>query len=214
MKCLLCNVNFLSEDELKNHYIWYHLINENDIYLNDLFKPDSIYKGCDICQIEFENSRAKKNHMFLFHYGQMGGNRGNGQLPVNILRRGLITYYTISYDQHKNFYDFFNERIVDDFLSSVYNKFNPDKDYKIQGYAEIINRQQGEFIIAENTRVWLTNTYTAKYFNEYVRGSIKSDIVKRIIINGQTGSSWYFKRFNRLTVISTSVNEAKKIFSG
>ena len=143
----------------------------------------------------------------------MGGNRGNGQLTGNILRRGLITYYTISYDQHKN-YEFFNERIVDDFLSSVYNKFNPDKDYKIQGYAEIINQQQGEFIIAENTRVWLTNTYTVKYFNEYVRGSIKSDIVKRIIINGQTGSSWYFKRFNRLTVISTSVNEAKKFFSG
>ena len=84
----------------------------------------------------------------------------------------------------------------------------------MQGYAEIINQQQGEFIIAENTRVWLTNTYTAKYFNDYVRGSIKSDIVKRIIINGQTGSSWYFKRFNRLTVITTSVQEAKKIFSG
>ena len=214
MKCLLCNINFLSEVELKNHYIWQHQINENDVYLNDLFKPDSIYRSCDICQTEFANSRAKKNHMFLFHYGQMGGNRGNGQLPVNILRRGPITYYTISYDQHKNFYDFFGERIVDDFLSSVYNRFNPDKEYKMQGYAEIINQQQGEFIIAENTRVWLTNTYTAKYFNDYVRGSIKSDIVKRIIINGQTGSSWYFKRFSRLTVITTSVQEAKKIFSG
>ena len=72
MKCLLCNVNYLSEDELRNHYIWQHLINENDVYLNDLFKADTVYKGCDICQIEFENSRSKKNHMFLFHYGQMG----------------------------------------------------------------------------------------------------------------------------------------------
>ena len=47
-----------------------------------------------------------------------------------------------------------------------------------------------------------------------MRNSIKSDIVKRIIINGQTGGSWYFKSFNRLTVITTSVNEANKIFSG
>ena len=151
--------------------------------------------------------------MFLFHYGQIGGNRGNGQLPVNILRKGTITYYTISYDQHKDFCDFFNEGIVDNFLSSVYNRFNPDKEYMIQGYAEIINQQQGEYIVAESTRVWLTNTYNARYFNEYVRASIKSVIVKRIIINGQTNSNWYFKRFKRLTVITTSVQEAKKIFS-
>ena len=191
-----------------------HLINENDVSLNDLFNPDTVYKGCDICQLEFEKSRSKKTHMFLFHYGQMGGIRGNGQLPINILKRGPITYYTISYDQHKNYYDFFNEQIVDNFLSSVYNKFNPDKDCKIQGYAEIINQQQGEFIVAESTRVWLTNTFTAKHFNEYVRSSIKGDIVKRIIINSQTGSGWYFKRFNSLTVITTSVNESNNIFSG
>ena len=104
--------------------------------------------------------------MFLFHYGQIGGNRGNGQLPVNILRKGTITYYTISYDQHKNFYDFLMREY--DFLSSVYNRFNPDKEYMIQGYAEIINQQQGEYIVAESTRVWLTNTYHARYFNEYV----------------------------------------------
>ena len=87
--------------------------------------------------------------MFLFHYGQMGGNRGNGQLPLNILRRGPITYCTISYQEHKDFYNFFSE--IEDFLNSVYSRFNPDTDYKIQGYAEIINQQQGEYVIAENT---------------------------------------------------------------
>ena len=66
MKCLLCNTNLLSEDELKNNYIWYHLINKKDVHLNDLFKPDNIYKGCDICQIEFENSRSKKTTCFFF----------------------------------------------------------------------------------------------------------------------------------------------------
>ena len=84
----------------------------------------------------------------------------------------------------------------------------------MQGYAEIVNQQQTEYIIAEITTVWLTNTYTAKHFNDYVRGSIRDDIIKRIIINGQTASGWYFKRFNRLTMIMTSVQEAKAIISG
>ena len=93
MMCLLCDVKFLSDYQLRNHYIWHHQVNENDAYLNDLFKPDTIYRACDICRLEFYNSRIKKNHMFLFHYGQMAGNRGNGQLSLNILRRGPITYY-------------------------------------------------------------------------------------------------------------------------
>ena len=65
-------------------------------------------------------------------------------------------------------------------------------------------------MITENTRVWLTNTFTAKYFNVYVKSKIRNDIVKRIIINGQTGSSWFFKRFNRLTVIFTYFKDADK----
>ena len=144
----------------------------------------------------------------------MGGNRGNQKLPVNILIRGLIKYFTISYNQHKNFSNFFEEQIFDGFLNSVYVKFEPNDQCKIQGYAEIINQQQVEFIVTESTRVWLTNTYTAKYFNDYVRNSIKSEIVKRIIMNGSTGSSWYFKRFNRLTVVITSANDAQRIMSG
>ena len=151
--------------------------------------------------------------MFLLHHGQMGGKRGNGQLPVNILKRGPITYYTITYEQHINFYDFFSDRIVEDFLNSVYSRYDPDKEDKIQGYAEIINQQQGEFIIIENTRVWLTNTFTAKYFNDYVRSEIRDDIVKRIIINGQMGSSWFFKRINRLNVIAAPVEDINRIFS-
>ena len=75
------------------------------------------------------------------------------------------------------------------------------------GYAEIINQQLGEFIVAESNRVWLTITLTAKYFSEYVRSSIKSEILKRVIVNGQTGSSWHFKRFDRLTIIFSPVKE-------
>ena len=56
--------------------------------------------------------------MFLFHYGerQMGGRRPElSTLPLNVLKRGPITYYSINFEQHKNFYDFFNSSMVDVF---------------------------------------------------------------------------------------------------
>ena len=133
--------------------------------------------------------------MFLLHYNQMGGNRRNQQLPINILQRGPLKYFRIDYNQQNNFYDFFQEQIVEDFLDSVYNIYVSDTEYKIQGYAEIINQQQGQFLIAECTRVWLTNNYTARYFNNYVRNSIKREIVKRIIVNDLPAVAGILKDF-------------------
>lgn len=103
----------------------------------------------------------------------------------------------------------FFESIVDHFLQAVYNCFVSDNEYKIQGYAEIINQQQADFIMAEST-----NTFTARHFNPYVRESIKSEIVKRVVVDGLTDSSWFFKRFQRLTVIMTSVKDFQTIMSG
>ena len=71
--------------------------------------------------------------MFLLHYNQMGGNRRNQQLPINALRRGPTTYFSMNYNQHKSFYKFFQEQIVDDFLEAVYSRFVSDGEYKIRG---------------------------------------------------------------------------------
>ena len=61
-----------------------------------------------------------KKHMFLYHYGtkQQVGGRGPrmNDLPINILRRGTITYYSITFDQHKNLYHFFSIDVVDSFF--------------------------------------------------------------------------------------------------
>ena len=99
--------------------------------------------------------------MFLFHYGkhqQIGGNRGlrTSTLPINVLERGPITYYSINFDQHKKVYDFFSSGIADAFLESVYEIYRRTKENKFQGYAEIVNQQRGE-IILEDKRAWLTN---------------------------------------------------------
>ena len=78
MRCLKCNNN-LNDEVLKLHYQYYHSINENNYFFKELFLPDNACKRCDECKIEFKNCRSKKNHNFLFHYHQTGGNR-NQQL--------------------------------------------------------------------------------------------------------------------------------------
>ena len=195
----------------------YHFINDEDIYFKDLFLPDTIDKTCRICNVIFKSPRSKKEHMFLFHYGkhrQIGGNRAQrtSTLPINVLKRGPITHYSINFMQHKNFYDLFSSGIVDAFFDSVYEIYRPSKENKIQGYAEIINQQRGD-IILEDKRVWLTNSFNSKYFDNFVRGEIRDEITKRIIVNGQTGSSWHFKRLERLSVIVVPLANSKELFS-
>ena len=215
MKCLLCSLYLLRESILKRHYINYHLINKEDPYFRCLFNPDTLDRTCHICRFDFLSARSKKKDIFLYHYQQqVGGSRsGNNDLPLNILRRGSITYYSISFDQHKNFYDFFSSNVVDEFLNSVYAAYRPEKENKIQGYAEIINQQCGELNVIEDSRVWLPNTFTSKHFNDFVRGELREEIVKEIIVNGQTGNSWHFKRFERLSVIVTPLSDTKRILA-
>ena len=43
---------------------------------------------------------------------------------------------------------------------------------------------------------------------------MKKDILKRVIINGLTGTSWLFKRFNKLQVNVTDNSKQRDIFSG
>ena len=89
----------------------------------------------------------------------------NQQLPLNILKRSPIIYFRVNFNQHKNFYNFFEQSIFDDFIDVVYAHFIPSGEDKVQGYAEIINQQQGEIIVSENWKVWLINVYTVKYLN-------------------------------------------------
>ena len=84
----------------------------------------------------------------------------------------------------------------------------------MQGYAEIKNYQQTEIVKLENIRVWLTNVFIGRYFNNFIRGSMKEEILERVIINESTGSSWLFKRFNKLQVIVTTKTAFKNIMSG
>ena len=106
--------------------------------------------------------------------------------------------------------------MVDDFLDSVHEVFVPKNNIvdKFQAYFEIVNQQRvtdhNDF--NADKRNWLTNVFQFKYFNDFVQGEIKNETMKRIISNGQSGSSWYFKRFERLNIIVVPlINEIKLI---
>ena len=178
MRCLICDKNF-DVEVLKIHYQLYNSVNENKYFFRDLFPPDSNSKRCDDCRIQFKNCRQKKNHNFLVHRNQQTRGAINQQLPVNILKRGPVTYYSINFYQHKNCYDFFDEKIVDRFFKSVQGSFESvrGKEFKIQRYFELKNHQQTEIIELENTRAWLTNVFVGRYFNEFIRGKMKREIL-------------------------------------
>ena len=133
----------MRENVLKKHYFNHYFINEEDAHFKDLFLSDTVDKTYRICRSTFNTARSKKEHMFLFHYGtrQQEGGRGPGtsNLPISVLRRGPITYYSNNLSQHRNFYDFFSTGVVESCLNSVYQGYRLDKETKIQRYVEIVN---------------------------------------------------------------------------
>ena len=218
MECLLCYFHFNDVNSGKNHYVRFHKFDDKNLYFLDLFEPDNIDNVCRICNVKFDTFRKKKNHMFLYHYSQKqsGGRLQKARdLPLNILKRGAIIYYSVNFDQHKDFYDFYSSDMVDVSLDNVHQAFKSQNHmYKFQGYFEIINQQRRPEIVLEDKRVWLTNVYHFKYFNDFVQGKIKDEIIKRIIVNGQSGSSWFFKRFNRLNIIVVPLLNQLKLVTG
>ena len=105
--------------------------------------------------------------------------------------------------------------MIDVFLDNVHLAFNSQNHlYKFQGYFELINQQRGPEFVLEDKRVWSTNVYRFKYFSDFFRGELKDEIIKRVIVNGQSGSIWFFKRFNRLNIIAVPLfNELKLVTS-
>ena len=79
---------------------------------------------------------------------------------------------------------------------------------------KLINYQPAEIIQLEqeSKRIWMTDIYSCKFFNGFVRGQIKNDFMKRVIINEMSGSSWRFKRFDHITMIVSRVDEKSIVF--
>ena len=165
MKRLLCEVDSANVDELFSHCIQFHHINKTNYFkkLFESYQKSCFKKKCYRRKQIFHRCRKLKNHYFLSHY-QFGG-----QLPVeskaaNILRRSnFLMTFSINFDQHQDFYNFYDsEKLVDDFLSVVELKFLPTKNVEVQVASFLINYHpaESEYLVEIiDKRSWITDVY-------------------------------------------------------
>ena len=68
-----------------------------------------------------------------------------------------------------------------------------------------------DIIELKSRRICIFDAYECKCFNSFVKAEIKNDLMKRVIVDGMTGSSWRLERFERITCIVWNIN--KKLLS-
>ena len=127
MKCLLCSSTFKDQETLLNHYLTYHNIDQNNWFFQKLFQAKNkiLLKNCVRCSKFLTTEKYKATHDFLEHYDS-GKNIPFEEKPLDILIFPGSTIYSIDFQKHNNFYNFYNsEKCVDDFLKNVKYKFVP-----------------------------------------------------------------------------------------
>ena len=210
MKCLLCQQISNDKNELKEHYLKYHNVDENNLFFKKLIdqkKKNVIHRRkCNYCnEFVFLN---KADHDFLKHYERgidFDGDDGDLDKPVTITNAGGIRKLEISFKEHSSYYDFFDSvAVVDSFLAQVKNLVQRyDNDVLIRAGFSIENVQQALDNYSEplvQTRYWSTEPLQTKSFNDFVLFKTRESILKRVINNRLSGSAWNFNKFNYLNV--------------
>lgn len=117
-----------------------------------------------------------------------------------------MTRYFVSFNEHSDFYNFYNPDKVIDILKLVLCKIYSTKnlnEVKIKATLPIANFQppeQNGFVEITDNRVWFEDVYDCVYFNGFVRENIERNINRRIIVNGQADSGWCFRQLNHITI--------------
>ena len=107
---------------------------------------------------------------------------------------------------------------MEDFFGVVEIKFITDgkkelvmkSTFTIQNYQpppEDINHAIGIY----EKRVWSTQAYFGKFFNEFIKVSLFNDIKKRIKVNAKTGSLWRFNRYDSVSATFNTVENQKTV---
>ena len=216
MKCLLCKFNSKNKLELENHYINFHNVDKENNYFKKLLKENNdVFVGerCSKCDEFIPTAEYKKSHNFLKHYKD-GKELISDEKPISIVEIGNnIRKYEIKYSEHSSYYDFFNsEKVVDDFLSNVRIKIKRTNEYflirsgfSIETFQPVLDSYNEPL---KDTRYWSTNPIETKSFNDFVYFNVRESILKRVINNGLTGSSWRFNRFVYINIKTFNVNES------
>ena len=214
MKCLLCNFKSNEKLEVENHYLNFHNVDKNNIFFQRLFdEKNNVFHGrrCVRCEEFIPTTRFKLFHDFLKHYNE-GKDNIVEEKPLTVTKIGKITKFEINYQNHSSFYDFHNsESVVDEFLFNVKNRIQRSNvEFLIRSGFSLENIQSALDEYNEplkNSRYWTTDPIQTKSFNDYVYFTIRESILKRVINNGLTGSSWHFNRFLYINIKIIQVND-------
>ena len=162
------------------------------------------------CEEFIPTTKFKLCHDFLKHYSD--DKSVIEEKLVIVTKIGKITKFEVNHQNHSSFYDFYNsESIVDEFLFNVKNKIQRSNvEFLIRSGFSVVNIQSVLDDYNEplkNSRYWTTDPIQTKSFNDYVYFTIIESILKRVINNGLTGSSWHFNRFLYINIKIIQVND-------
>ena len=200
MKCLLCSSVFGNEQELMQHYISNHNVDQSNWFFQKLFHPKekAVFKQCQRCTDFLTTGHHKVRHDFLKHYDQ------GQQVPfenklLDISRFSRLTIYSIEYQKCNYYYNFsFPEKVVDDFLRNVKYKFKLSGrkwikcSFTIENIQQLPNQDLRPIL---NSRYWTTDAYEGVYFNDFIFYGLRQNIFSKVILNVMTGGSWSFRNF-------------------
>ena len=214
MKCLLCKFTSNDKFEIERHYLRFHNVDKDNVFFRRLFnQKNNVFIGqkCLSCDEFIPTSNFKQWHDFLKHY-EKGKNFADEDKPISITDIGSIKKYEINFSSHSSFYDFYNPtHIVHEFLYNVREKIRRrDYDFLVRCAFSLENVQPTLDQYSEplkNTRYWTTEPIETKSFNDFIYFNARESILKRVINNGLTGSSWHFNRFIYINIKTFKVDE-------
>ena len=101
--------------------------------------------------------------------------------------------------------------LVDKFLVSVKGKiFHSNTDFYVRCGFSLENMQApltDNDVPPTNSHYWSTEPIQTKSFNGFMFFSLRESILQRVINNGQTGRSWFFKHFLCINVKAIKVSD-------
>ena len=205
MKCLLCSSKCQDQQKLIDHYLTYHNVDQNNWFFKKLFVTDNkTFLKKYIRWDDFLTTKKEKvKHDFLNHY-DAGKEIPFEEKPLDIIQLPALTIYKIEFKKCSKQYPLCDsEKSVNDFLKNAKYRFQATNKKWFKCSFKIENTQNSirpDLQALTNTRYWTTETYDSVYFNDSILHSLRSDILKRVIVNQMSGSSWYFKSFLNLAL--------------
>ena len=188
---------------MKEYYIRFHKVDpKNEFFKRISEEAKNVFHGkkCVTCQELLPTSKFKITHEFLRHYGN--GRNTIEEKPVIITYFGAVEKFDITSQEHSSDFDFYNsESLVDEFLLNVKSRIkgsNVDSftrcGFSLENFQLLPTDNKQPL---KNSWYWLTEpkSFETKSFNDLVFFSIRESILKRVINNGMTSSSWHFNRF-------------------